>query len=83
MVHDRNIVGGASMVKWTAPISFIGLSESDLKLYTKFDCEGKNHKHFKIDLQSLQKNHVLQIVFKKSLHILEHGASDVRVGDIE
>ncbi len=43
------------MVKYTAILPWIGLSESDSKLYTNLEiCEGKNHKHLRnhVDLQS-------------------------------
>jgi hypothetical protein len=36
------------MVKYITPLPYIGLSESDSKLYIDFEfCEGKNHKHLK------------------------------------
>jgi hypothetical protein len=39
---------GASTVKYTSPLTWIGLSESDSNPYTNFEfCEGKNHKHLK------------------------------------
>ena len=42
---------GASMVKYTIPLPYIGLSESDSKLYTNFEvCEGKNINIWKITL---------------------------------
>ena len=60
------------------------MSKNDSKLYTDFEfCEGKNiniQKH--IDIQ----NHVIYVdkfFFKKSLHILEDGASGVQVYDIK
>ena len=71
------------MVKWTTPNPCLIFSENDSKLYTNFEfCEGEKHKHLKnIVLQS-------QAIYddkknpKKSLHILEDGASGVQVGDI-
>ena len=68
--HDKSIKG-ASMVKYTTPLSSINLNESDSKLYTNFEfCEGKNHKQLQkyIDLQS-QAIYVDKKNLKKSLHI--------------
>ena len=70
------------MVKYTILSPCIGLSESDSKLCTNFEfCERKHHKHLKkyIDLQS-QASYVDNSYFRKSLHILEDGASSVQVG---
>ena len=59
-------------------------NESDSKLYTNFEfCEEKNHRHVlnilnkKANLIMMTKNS------KKSLHVLEDGASVVQVGDIQ
>ena len=72
---------GASTVKYTTSLPYIGLSEINSKLYNKFKfCEGINHKHLKkhIDLQS-QTIHVDKKHFEKCLHILEDSASNVQV----
>ena len=45
---------GASTVKYTSPLTWIGLSDNDSKLYTNFEsCEGKKSESFEkhIDLQ--------------------------------
>ena len=69
---------GASKVKYTIPLSCIGLSESDSNPYTNFKfCEGKNHKHLENTLIYKAKQYML--FFKKSLHILEDGASSLQV----
>ena len=68
-------------VKYTTSLPCIGLSESDLRLYPNFEfCEGKNHKHLEntFDVQS-QAIYVDNKKFKKSLHILEDGVSNVQV----
>ena len=72
------------MVKWTSPNTCLVLSESISKLHTSFEFyEEKSHRHFKKfnDLQS-QATYDDRTNFKKSLHNLEDGASDVQVGDI-
>ena len=76
---------GASKVKWTTPEPYIGLSESDLKLYTNFDFFEENYcKQFKNTMIHKAKKYMLTESSKnKSLHILEHSASGVQVGDIE
>ena len=68
------------MVKYTIPLSCRGLSESNSKLYTNFEiCGGKNHKHLKNTLIYNAKKFMLTTKFKKSLQILEDGASSVQV----
>ena len=74
---------GASMVKGVALDPYQGSSESDSKLYTKFEfCEEKF-----IDIQKiikLQSQAINDDFFKKKiLHIFEDSASGVQVGDIE
>ena len=50
MIHTiRKIINGhmgASMVKWTTLDPCLGLSGSDLKLYTNFECHDKNSQTF-------------------------------------
>ena len=59
------------------------LSESDSKLYTNFEfCEERNHRHFS-KYWSTKPSNLWNVFFKKSLHILEDGASGVQVGNIE
>ena len=68
------------MVKYTTSLPYIGSSESDSKIYITFEfCEVKSLEHLKkhIDLQS-QIIYVEEFIFKKSLHILEDGASSVQ-----
>ena len=68
---------GASIVKWTAPNPCPMLNENNSKLYTNFEfCARKNHTHDSkhIDSQS-QVIHDDKNNSKKSLHILEDGAS--------
>ena len=75
----------ASIVKWTIHDPFLGSSKSDSKLYTNFDTLWRNSSQTfenHIDLQSQAINDD-ENNFKKSLHILEDGASGVQVGDIE
>ena len=41
------LASNTSTVKYTTPLFFIDLNESDPKLYTNFKfCEGEKHKHF-------------------------------------
>ena len=70
-----------SMVKHTTLLPCIGLSESSSKLYINFEFfEGKIINIWKhIDLQS-QTFYVDRRNFKKSLHILKDGTSNVEVG---
>ena len=82
-LHDTT-PRGASTGKWTAPDPCHVFSESDSKLYTKFEfCDEKNHRHLEkhINLQSYV-NHDDQKNSKKSLHILEDSTSGVQVDDI-
>ena len=76
---------GANTVKWTTPDPLLVLSESDSKLYTNSElCEENiidiEKKHIDLQSQAIDddKNNS-----KKSLHILEDGASSVQVGDSE
>ena len=71
---------GHKPVKYTTPLPFIDLCESDLKLRNNFEiCEGKNHEHLKnIDLQS-HKTSVDNNFLRESRHFVEDGASSVVV----
>jgi hypothetical protein len=76
---------GASTVNWTTLDPCLVFNESVSKSYTNFGfCEEKKTQTFQehIDLQS-QANYDDKKYSKKSLHILEDGASGVQVGDIE
>ena len=69
------------MVKWTTHDLCLVASESDFKSCTNFEfCEEKiiNTKKVYWSTLSNDKNNS-----KKSLHIVEDGASGVQVGDIE
>lgn len=47
-LNKEFMLEGASTVKYTPPIPFISLRESDSKLYSNFEfCGGKNYKHLK------------------------------------
>ena len=62
---------GASTVKWTAPDPCLVLSESDSILCTNFEsCEEKKHTNLQRQVIHDDKKNS-----KKSLHILEDGAS--------
>ena len=85
---------GASTVKWTDLDPYLVLVESDSKLYNNFEFGERKKKKKKTKQTNKQtcKEHInLQIweIFidkdksKKSLHILEDGASGVQVGDIK
>ena len=68
------------MVKYTTPLPWIGLSESDSKLCPNFEfCEGKDHKQLKNTLTYKAKQFMLTKKIKKSLNILEDGACSVQV----
>ena len=67
----------ASMVRYTTPLPWIGLSKNDSKLYTNYDFfEGKtNHKQLKNTLIYKAKQLMLTNVFlKKSVNFLEDSA---------
>ena len=52
------------MVKYTPPIPFISLRESDSKLYINFEfCEGKNRKNLRDTLIYETKQFLLTICF--------------------
>jgi hypothetical protein len=75
---------GASTVKYTTPLLSIGLSENDLEPYTHFEFfVEKNQKHLKNTLIYKAKHFIfINIFFKKNLHILKDGASNVQVGTL-
>jgi hypothetical protein len=79
--HDKSIKG-ASMVKYTTPLSSINLNESDTKLYTNFEfCEGKNHKQLKNTLIYKAKQFTLtRRISRKAYIFLEDNASSVQEG---
>jgi hypothetical protein len=67
---------------YTTPLPCIGSSEIDSKLFTNFEffVKEKNHKYLKNTLIYKAKQVLLMIFFlKRSLHILEDGASNVQV----
>ena len=77
---------GASTVKWTSLDPCLVVSESDSILYTNFkSCEKKITCILKTCWSTKPSNLIYddKINSKKSLHILEDGASGVQVGDIE
>ena len=77
---DQNL--GASTVKWTTPYPCLVLSESDSMLYSNFAfvkrqiIKKKSQNH--VDLQS-QAIYDEKKISKKSLHVLEDGASGMQV----
>ena len=76
----------ASTVEWTTPDPCPMLSGSVSILCTNFEfCEENNYRQFQkhTDLQSQAIFYDKKNNSKKSLHILEDGASGVQVGDIE
>ena len=78
--HDKSIKG-ASMVKYTTPLSSINLNESDSKLYTNFEfCEGKKHKRLENTLIYKAKQFMLTKKISRKVYIfLEDNASSVQV----
>ena len=76
---------GANKVKWTTHDPCLVLSESVSMLCSNYEfCEKKNHRHLK-NISIYEAKHFLMTKkkSKKNLHILEDGANDVQVSDIE
>ena len=76
---------GAKTVKWTAPDPYLVFKGSDSQLYTNFGSMKK--KKFIDTLKIYWSTKPKKIMMtknksKRSLHILEDGASVVQVGDI-
>ena len=76
---------GAITVKWTSLDPCSGVSESDPKIYTKFEFyEIEIHKHLEnIWIYKAKQFMFTKNNFKQRISILEDGASDEQVGDIE
>ena len=75
---------GASTVKWTTMVACVGLSGRDSKLYTNLKfCDEISIFIFFRQWSTKPSNSCLQILFKKSLHILEDGGNGEQVGDVE